>query len=223
MRTHLLRLQVIVGETEAFGYVIGNVTEVVGVVDLVPGFLHGAAVFLGRAAGTGVTTEEEGFNGGLQLVDFGLRGEVLRIVRDQFRAEAMVGQPLDSVRILHGSLADFNNLSDLQHSGRLGVHSPDLDFSALTGIRGLGAGLEHSYGPKDLVYSFCVCHNLTIPFTNMRIRGLGLDKGAWFDFLIRVRILNKTLFHKSFQQNRPTGCRDEEEVVNLRRDKNRMS
>lgn len=199
MRTHQLRLQIIVGEAEAFGYVIGNVTEVVGVVDLVPGFLHSAAVFLGRAAGTRISTEEEGFNGGLQLVDFGLRGEVLRIVRDQFRAEAMVGQLLDSVRILHGSLADFNNLSDLQHSGRLGVHSPDLDFSALTGIRGLGAGLEHSYGPKDLVYSFCVCHNLTIPFTNMRIRGLGLDKGAWFDFLIRVRILNKTLFHKSFK------------------------
>ena len=63
MRTHLLRLQVIVGEPEAFGYVIGNVTEVVGVVDLVPGFLHGAAVFLGRAAGTGVSTEEEGLDG----------------------------------------------------------------------------------------------------------------------------------------------------------------
>ena len=199
MRTHLLRLQVIVGETETLGDVIRDVTKVGGVVDPAPGFLHGAAVFLGRAAGTGVSTEEEGFNGGLQLVDFGLRGEILRIVRDQFRAEAMVGQLLDSVRILHGSLADFNNLSDLQHSGRLGVHSPDLDFSALTGIRGLGAGLEHSYGPKDLVYSFCVCHNLTIPFTNMWIRGLGLDKGAWFDFLIRVRILNKTLFHKSFK------------------------
>jgi hypothetical protein len=223
MRTHLLRLQVIVGEAEAGGDVIRNVTEVVGVVDLVPGFLHSTAVFLGRAAGTRITAEEEGLDGSLEFVDFGLRGKVLRIVRDQFRAEAMVGQLLDSVRILHGSLADFNSLSDLQHSGRLGIHSTDFDLASFAGIRGLGAGLEHSYGPKDLVYSFCVCHNLTIPFTNMRIRGLGLDKGAWFDFLIRVRILNKTLFHKSFQQNRPTGCRDEEEVVNLRRDKNRMS
>lgn len=223
MRTHLLRLQVIVGEAEAFGYVIGNVTEVVGVVDLVPGFLHSTAVFLGRAAGTRITAEEEGFNGSLQLVDFGLRGEVLGIVGNQFSAKTVIGQLLDSVRILHGSLADFNYLTDLQHSGRLGVDATDLYLATFAGIRGLGTGLKHSYGPKDLVYSFCVCHNLTIPFTNMRIRGLGLDKGAWFDFLIRVRILNKTLFHKSFQQDRPTGCRDEEEVVNLRRDKNRMS
>lgn len=88
MRTHLLRLQVIVGEAEAFGDVIGNVTEVVGVVDLVPGFLHSTAVFLGRAAGTWITAEEEGLDGSLEFVDFGLRGKVLRIVRDQFRAEA---------------------------------------------------------------------------------------------------------------------------------------
>lgn len=223
MRSHQLRLQVIVRETKAFCDVVGDVTEIGGVVDLVPGFLHGAAVFLGRSAGTGVTAEEEGFNGSLQLVDFGLRGEVLGIVGNQFSAKTVIGQLLDSVRILHGSLADFNYLTDLQHSGRLGVDATDLYLATFTGIRGLGAGLEHSYGPKDLVYSFCVCHNLTIPFTNMRIRSLGLDKGAWFDFLIRVRILNKTLFHKGFQQNRPTGCRDEEEVVNLRRDKNRMS
>ena len=199
MRAHLLRLQVVIGEAEAGGDVVRDVTEVVTVVDLVPGFLHGAAVFLGRAAGTRITAEEEGLDGSLELVDFGLRGQVFGVVGNQLRAETVIGQLLDSVRVQHCALADFDHLSDLQHSGRLGVDSTDLDLASFAGVRGLGAGLEHPDGPKDLVYSFCVCHNLTIPFTNMRIRGLGLDKGAWFDFLIRVRILNKTLFHKSFQ------------------------
>lgn len=199
MRTHLLRLQVVIGEAEAGGDVVRDVTKVGGVVDLVPGFLHGAAVFLGRAAGAGVTAEEEGLDGSLELVDFGLRGQVFGVVGNQLRAETVIGQLLDSVRVQHCALADFDHLSDLQHSGRLGVDSTGLDLASFAGVRGLGAGLEHPDGPKDLVYSFCVCHNLTVPLTNMRIRGLGLDKGAWFDFLIRVRILNKTLFHKSFQ------------------------
>lgn len=199
MRTHLLRLQVLVGETEAGGDVVRDVTKVGGVVDPAPGFLHGAAVFLGRTAGAGVTAEEEGLDGSLELVDFGLRGQVFGVVGNQLRAETVISQLLDSVRVQHCTLADFDHLSDLQHSGRLGVDSTDLDLASFAGVRGLGAGLEHPDGPKDLVYSFCVCHNLTVPLTNMRIRGLGLDKGAWFDFLIRVRILNKTLFHKSFQ------------------------
>lgn len=220
MRTHLLRLQVIIGEAEAGGDVVRDVTKVGGVVDPAPGFLHGAAVFLGRAAGAGVTAEEEGLDGSLELVDFGLRGQVFGVVGNQLRAETVIGQLLDSVRVQHCALADFDHLSDLQHSGRLGVDSTDLDLASFAGVRGLGAGLEHPDGPKDLVYSFCVCHNLTVPLTNMRIRSLCLNKGTRLNLLIRVRILHKTLFHKGFQKDSPTGCRNEEEVIQLRRDKN---
>ena len=47
---------IVIGEAEVGSDVIGNVAEVVAVVYLVPGIFHGAAVFLGRAAGTGVAT-----------------------------------------------------------------------------------------------------------------------------------------------------------------------
>ena len=105
-----------------------------------------------------VTAEEEGLDGSLELVDFGLRGQVFGVVGNQLRAETVISQLLDSVRVQHCALADFDHLSDLQHSGRLGVDSTDLDLASFAGIRGLGAGLEHPDGPKDLVYSFCVCH-----------------------------------------------------------------
>lgn len=57
----------------------------------------------------------------------------------------------------------------------------------------------------------------------MRIRSLCLNKGTRLNLLIRVRILHKTLFHKGFQKDSPTGSRNKEKIIQLGRDQNGVS
>ena len=146
-------------EAEVFGDVIRNVAQAVAVVDLVPCVLHCSAFLLSRTAGTGITAEEEGFYGSLEFVKLGLRGKVLGIVGNEFRAKAVICQLFDSVGVLHGTFADLDDLTHLQHPGRFGIHATDLHLASLTGVSGLCPGLENPDGPEDFVDSLCVRHN----------------------------------------------------------------
>lgn len=144
--------QVVVGEAELLGDVVRNVLDDSQIawsrrlvaVQRLPGLIHDSAVFFRGTPETTVTMHEERLHRCLELIQLGLRSEILCEIRHQPGADPLRQSSLDPICVSYRTLAYIDDISYFHQMGRLCVRTTDLNFPSLAGICGIGSGLEYS-------------------------------------------------------------------------------
>lgn len=117
----------------------------VGRFQRIPKRIHLAAVFFCRTAGTTVPFEEKCFHRSVELVHFGLRGEIVDEPRDGLCPLAFVNEFNDPICVGHRSLAHYNSVAAMNCLGRLHVGSIKTNLASVARICRLAARLVGTY------------------------------------------------------------------------------
>ena len=111
-------------------------------INLAPHGVDGAAVFLGRPAGTTVALDEECLHRSFHFIQFGLRRKVFRVLGHQLRPYTIFYQTNDLIGEMYGGLAHFDAVADTDHLGGLRIGAIDFHAVTLACFGCLASGLE---------------------------------------------------------------------------------